>query len=228
MCAYLVLAALGMGALQGCAGSRQAAVWSSVRVLVHPNAVLDATPLREDYRYLRVSIEGRRDAMLMVLGYYDKDAQGRPVEVWYSGQGDVLRLQAGRLLGLSGGDQVQWLNVRLPDDMPGWSALPDGYRFERRRDEMPGYHWQRVDHLTVRRIAPVSDHALEGLDARQLQWFEESLAEPAKDALPPSRYALAPGASVPVYGEQCLSQTFCLRWQTWPPQAVATTPAAKP
>jgi hypothetical protein len=215
-----------LGILHGCASTRQSMLWSAARSLVMPNEAVDAMPLRPDLRYLRVSVIGRSKVVLMVLGYVDRDERGRPLEIWYSGDGDVLRLQAGRFVGLTGGQGVQWSNVRLSADTPAWSTTTDGERFERTRDEMPGYHWQRSDTLAVHRVAPVPNSLLQGVSSSALQWFEEEQVEEGAATLPPSRYAMMPGAKEPVYGEQCLSQTFCLSWQVWP-LTPAVSPASK-
>jgi hypothetical protein len=215
-----LLACLLLAGLQGCA-SRQTALWGAARSLIKPNEAVDTAPLQQNLRYLRVTLAGR--AILMVLGYVDKDAFGRSVQVWYSAEGDVLRTQSGRLVGLKGGE-VEWLNVRLPSDLPAWKSLVSEHRFLRRRDKMPGFNWNRVDHLMLQPVAPQSGTALKDVPATTLRWFEEVMYQSEDGALlPPARYALMQGADEPVYGEQCLSQTHCLSWQVWPPNLVQPT-----
>ena len=64
--------------------------------------------LNPNFRYLRVQIGNRE--VFMALGYVDKDSDG-PIEVWYSGTGEVLRLRDGRLIGATMSIGTDWLSV---------------------------------------------------------------------------------------------------------------------
>lgn len=69
-----------------------------------------------------------------MLGYVDAYPQG-DVEIWYSAQCEVLRLQNGRLVGAVG-LPVEWRRVTYPQISPAWPAVsPEGTRFSRVRDE---------------------------------------------------------------------------------------------
>jgi hypothetical protein len=127
---------------------------------------------------------------------------------------------------------VEWHQVRIPP-LPAWDTLimqtahsEPGLVWQRQRDVMPGYAFGLEDTLMLRRLTSppgMFKTGLRGLDATSLVWFDESIQRKADDpndeafTLPPARYALAgPAPYRVVYGEQCLSRSLCLSWQTWP------------
>ena len=179
---------------------------------------VDGAKLNPAFRYLRVTIAGR--TALLALGYVDEDPRG-PIEVWYSAEREVLKLQNGRVVGAVG-MLTEWRNVRLPE-LPAWSALarePAPRRWERTRDVMPGYRYGLREAIALG-AAPVPEKsALRELDAKALTWFEERVEfpPPGDKALPPARYAvrMAGGQETVVYGEQCLAPELCFTWQRWP------------
>jgi hypothetical protein len=206
--------------LCACATS-QRAVLDTIQEVREGKTAADRATLSPQLRYLRVTIEGR--SALMVLGYIDTDSSG-PIDVWYSAEGEVLRLQNGRLKGTAGFIE-DWRETRFIS-APSWQALPahphtTAHQWRRVRDVMPGYRFGIEDPLTVRPIAPPKS-ALKGLAADSLIWFEETRGSREGEALeeahllPPARYALRPGDDAPLYGEQCLTRSRCLAWQTWP------------
>lgn len=182
--------------------------------------------LNPNYRYLRVIVDGR--VVLMVLGEVDADPGGA-IEVWYSGQREVLRFQRGRLVGTVGAP-VEWRGVRLPE-LPSWAELAKAegpFRWTRVRDVMPGYRFGLADALVLRVIPAPRKSELQGVDPQGLTWFEEQF-EPrqgagmpapggAAGALPPARYAvdIRGVGETAVYGEQCIAPEFCFTWQRWP------------
>jgi hypothetical protein len=186
--------------------------------------------LNPNFRYLRVSIAGR--AVLLALGYEDFDLRG-PIEVWYSAEREVLRLQNGRLVGAVG-LTAEWRNVLLPE-LPSWSALARGdqaFRWIRVRDVMPGYRFGLRDALSLRVISQPRRSELQGMDPQRLTWFEEQVdvekaaglfgggSVAGSELLPPGRYAvdIRDGKEIVVYGEQCLAADLCFSWQRWPVQ----------
>jgi len=187
--------------------------------------------LNPNYRYLRLTIAGR--VVLLALGNEDTDLRG-PVEVWYSAEREVVRLQNGRLAGAVG-LTAEWRNVLLPE-LPSWSALARGdqvFHWTRVRDVMPGYRYGLRDALSLRVIPPPRGNELKGMDPQGLTWFEERVdAEPvagpspggslaSNNVLPPARYAvdIRDGKEAVVYAEQCLAPDLCFTWQRWPVQA---------
>lgn len=170
------------------------------------------TALNPSIRYLRVEVNDR--VILLALGYIDAHPLGS-IEVWYSAKGEVLRLQNGHVVGLTGSD-IEWRQVRL-STMPAWptdAAFVSTY--SRVRDVMPGYRFGIVDRLLIRSIDAPDRSNLVSLVAQNLRWFEE---HEVNGALPAARFALSNTHNVEtvVYGEQCISRALCLSWQQWPP-----------
>lgn len=191
--------------------------------------------LNPNFRYLRVTIAGR--AVFLALGNEDIDSRG-PVEVWYSAEREVLRLQDGRLVGAVG-LTAEWRNVTLPE-LPSWSALARGdqaFRWTRTRDVMPGYRFGVKDALSLRVVPEPKRSELKGVEPQRLTWFEERVdAEQVAGAsrggslaggeiLPPARYAvdIRDGKEIVVYAEQCLAPDLCFTWQRWSVQAQSNT-----
>lgn len=181
--------------------------------------------------YLRARLDGR--TAYLVLGYREPSSEG-DTEVYYSSQGEVVKLRHGRLVGTAG-LPLDWREVRHKG-APAWATLvaahdaapPTPVVYSRERDEMPGYRFGVRDEVIVRASeapagrAPVPESAL--------RWFEET-SRPLSTAsmpLPTARYAVLASATGPrvVYSEQCLSPTMCLTLETWP--ASAAVAAAGP
>lgn len=196
------------------------------------NPGVDNARLNPNFRYLRVTVGGR--VALLALGNVDSHPQG-PIEVWYSAEREVLRLQNGRLVGAVG-LTTEWRHVSLPE-MPSWSATAradQAFRWTRTRDVMPGYRFGVKDVLSLRVVAEPKRSELKGLDSQRLTWFEERVESgpvagfsgifgdsiAADAALPPARYAVdfRDGQETVVYGEQCLAPDLCFTWQRWPVQ----------
>jgi len=150
----------------------------------------------------------------MILGATEA-APGGPVEVWYASDGELMRLQNGRLLGITG-LAPEWRRVALPE-MPGWRELAargDAFRWERVRDVMPGYRYGVNDKLVLAAAAAPRSSNLLGIDPQQLVWFEERNESSTEATLPPARYAIQ-GDRV-IYAEQCVARGRCFTWQRWP------------
>ena len=219
--ALLVIAS----AITACADSTSAII-QSLRQNVRGDAGVAGANLNPELRYLRATVRGK--AALLVLGYVEPDPQG-PIQVWYSAEREVVRLQNGRIVGAVG-MLAEWRNVRL-SNVPTWAAVNRGTtaRILRVRDVMPGYRYGVADVLTISATPPPARSALQGLEPNTLAWFEESVEADAKgvllkqgSSLPASRYAVSffDGKEEVVYGEQCLSAELCFTWQRWPPTPV--------
>ncbi|WP_298602282.1 YjbF family lipoprotein [uncultured Limnohabitans sp.] len=175
------------------------------------------------YRHLRIEVQGRAPALL-VLGYVDPHPQG-DIEVWYSAKREVIKTQNGRIVGTSG-LEVDWRAVRFPEAPPLWTALQaEGRLYQRLRDEMPGHRYAIADHIELKPwlgSPPITLPAsLASAQARNdYHWFSETTLDSSAQPLPPSWFAwgLHRGQPTVVYSEQCLSATFCLKLQRWPVQ----------
>lgn len=223
--------------LTACSGGSNA-ILQTLPYAYGRNAGVDNARLNPNFRYLRVTIDGR--VVLLALGEVDKHPQG-PIEVWYSAERELLRLQNGRLAGAVG-LTTEWRDVSIPE-LPSWAALArsenQSLQWIRTRDLMPGYRFGVKDVLALRVVTAPEKTALKDLDPRFLTWFEERVeAEPVVSApgffantsavdlpLPPARYAvdLRDGRETVVYGEQCLAVRLCFSWQRWPAQIQSAT-----
>lgn len=216
-----------IAALSGCSSTSNA-ILQTLPYAYGRNPSVDNARLNPNFRYLRVTIDGR--VVLLALGNVDSDPQG-PIEVWYSAEREVLRLQNGRIVGAVG-LTTEWRNVTLLE-LPPWTAATHGdraVRWTRVRDVMPGYRFGVRDELSLRAIEAPQRSALQGLDPRRLTWFEERdepeasawfsgiLGDATESPLPPARYAveLQGDQATVVYGEQCLAAKLCFTWQRWP------------
>lgn len=224
---YSLLTVLSLLGLQGCASNRSPLLETMQTLLdtggtgVAEDAIPAAPDLR--YRYLRVEVEGHPPG-LMVLGYEDPHPLG-VIEVWYSGTRETLRLQNGRVVGLTGALQ-DWHTIAGQSPAPHWPSITaQGAHYERRRDHMPGYRFGLVEHLQVSAWPgppPLKlPAALHNSHARGYQWYRETAElrqgrEPS--ALPDAWFAWGKhrGQDTVVYSEQCLSATYCLKLLRWP------------
>lgn len=174
-------------------------------------AVVAKTQLTPGFDYLLVTMSGK--SFLMARGDVESSANG-PIEVWYTGSREIIRIQNGRIVSASG-TPVTWSDIRL-SAQPDWQSITGPISLERRRDVMPGYHFGLQDSLTVVPIAAPSKSGFYGKLPGDLHWFQETSFGPY--ALPVSRYAVRYDGrhSEVIYGEQCLSESFCFSWQRWP------------
>lgn len=200
--------------LQGCQSFSDSPALDTLRAALFAPADVGSAALSPDLTYLRV-VSGRNVAYV-ALGYVDPHPQGG-IEVWYSARREVLRLQQGRVAGLTGAS-TEWQRVVLPP-LPSWTELLQSRQpleWRRERDVMPGHRYGVQDRLLLRPVAPPARSNLAELDAAQLVWFEEQLLDALpEDRLPSARYALDPATAQVVYGEQCFDARLCISWQRW-------------
>jgi hypothetical protein len=175
---------------------------------------VDTISLNPNLRYLRVTFKGR--VILLVLGYKEPHVLG-PIETWYSAEGEVLRMQNGRILSTTG-LEVDWRAVRHKEQ-PSWAHLLEhnNLQFKREIDEMPGYRFGIEQRLSLYQIPTPNNALLKGLPPSDLRWFEEKVLD-QNHGLPSARYGLQmeDGQPTVVYADQCLSKDFCFTWQIWP------------
>lgn len=183
------------------------------------DGALDRVALNPKYRYLRVDIEGRPSALL-VLGYVDPDPHG-DIEVWYSSGHEVVKTQHGRIVGTSG-LEYDWRSVRFSPPPPAWATLASqGEKYTRLRDEMPGHRFALRDELVLESWTSATlplrlPRTITAAQAQNYRWFRETST--SANALPPAWYAVGrqQGRVTVVYSVQCLAVDFCLKLQPWP------------
>ena len=175
------------------------------------------------FGYLRVQVGGFPPGLL-VLGYVDPHPSGE-IEVWYSGSQEALRLQNGRIVGITGALH-DWQSVQLKPTPPNWKDLgAQPARYERRRDVMPGYRYGVLETMRMESLPGLPGTELLAslplAKAQTYRWYRESaepLAGQRAKALPDAWFAWGRhrGVDTIVYSEQCLAPDFCLKLQRWP------------
>lgn len=173
-----------------------------------------ATPpqLNPQYLYLKIVIDGR--PAYFAQGYQDPSSSG-PIDVWYSSEREVLKIQNGRVMAAIG-TPSEWRYASYLN-APVWSDRLDGVEYEREVDLSPGYRYGLKDTLRLRRIAVPKSTQLEQYQASNLVWYQE---EPVgKSVIPPAIYALKLDKDEwqVVYSEVCLDASLCFSWQRWKP-----------
>lgn len=194
--------------LIGCSSSQNASIMMFDRALGLNNTQATRS-FNPSFQYMRITSDGR--VFYLVKGYQDNG-----IDVWYGASGETLRFKDGRFAGASG-LLTEWRNVIIPTT-PTWADLVSGtstYRWTRKRDLMPGYHYGIEDELAISRIPPPINSNLAGLPPEKLIWLEENNLSQLNQ-LPPARYAYDSVSQTVVYGDTCLSSTFCFSWQSWP------------
>ena len=174
----------------------------------------DNINLNPNLRYLRVTVRGR--VVLMVLGYVEPHPEGA-IDTWYSSEGEVIRLQNGRVVGTAG-LETNWRAVRN-SSLPAWKDMlgRSAVTYKRERDQMPGYRFGIAETVSLYPVPVQTNAKHKGLSVQGLRWYEEAVL--GKPGGPPSaRYALLAKNGDPrvVYGEQCLVTDLCIAWQVWP------------
>ena len=203
-------------------------------------AQIEKSPLKNNLSYLRVNINGLD--VLLVKGYVDSDSRG-PIDVWYSSDGSVMRIQQGRYLGSIGFDQ-NWQEVTR-QDAPGLDFILNSelsqsvknpitpiksvkkYFSNQSYVAMPSYLVMRDERISGVISSTVPDSIPSSikkyLNNKDLIWVAETPQ--------PNDLFKKKGASFAWYGfvknkdgfeqvvgQQCLSKDFCITWTPWPPQ----------
>lgn len=171
--------------------------------------------LSTQFKYLRVQYN-QLPAVYMVLGYVDTK-ESQTIQTWYSADGEVIKLEEGRIVGTVGLPH-DWSQVKL-SGLPSWKVLSSGQpaSYSRQRDTKMGYAYSVLDNVQVN-LRSANAHSPLPPTAPQLPstawWVEESTS-----ALPTAYIAVIPEKNdlLWVYSYQCLSPQACLSMQLWPP-----------
>jgi hypothetical protein len=181
--------------------------------------------LNPAYRYLKVDVKDHPSALL-VLGYLEPSPQG-DVEVWYSAEREVLKVQNGRLVGTAG-LEVDWRHVGYVQQPANWAWVFQSpavlLHYERVRDVMPGYRMGIHEQMQASVATPPAYVLPQFMPANAI-WVQEQVSGIDPSVLPAAWFAVASvnGQAAVVASYQCLSVSVCLRLQPWP--VVTTMPA---
>ncbi len=164
--------------------------------------------------YLWVSVGGR--AAVMALGERSLVGVAPNVvrhEYWYTGQGEMLYLQNGRIQEAKGFTQEWRGQLSSP---PEWSDVLQSNRaisWRRQLDVMPAFRYNLVDHITTYNL-PTPKQLPENVPTTAL-WIGDSVESKNENGRPwrfEQRFAIENG--VVVYSEQCLAPQLCLKLRT--------------
>lgn len=219
---YLVGVVLTAAMAGGCATSSAVTdvIASSTSQLWGASAEHAPPQLSGAFRYLRVDVKGRAPAYL-TLGAIEKTDQGE-VQVWFSSQREVIKLQHGRIVGTAG-LETDWSNVRYANGTPEPGHVSSGATaFTRTRDVMPGYHYGVAEQLRTEPwlgapgFAPIALRMQK--EPSSFQWFREFVVGAGTEALPNAWFGMVErsGKLEVAYSHQCLSAALCLHIQPWP------------
>lgn len=241
---FLILTGFISAFLHGCSSQSDAA-WKTMRLGFRDEAAqIEKSPLKPNLNYLRVNINGLD--VLLVKGYVDPNVQG-PIDVWYSSDGSVMRIQAGRYLGSTGFDQnwqevtrneatnfVTLLNNELNanKNLSGSSSLAaiksiKKYFSTQSYLAKPSYLVMRDERVS----ALVSSTPPESIPSsfkkyiqhQDLIWVSETpqpndIFKKKGDNFAWYGFVKNNSSFAQVIGQQCLSKEFCITWMPWPIQ----------
>jgi hypothetical protein len=202
--AVTIFAALAC--VSGCATTASPVIATTISIFKSEKTSIQNTPLRPEFSYLKVT-RGQR-AALMVLGEIDSHPSG-PIEVWFSAEREVLRIQNGRIVGTNG-MSVNWIHVK---------TIPNEKGYTRILDLMPGYQIGVISNMIQENITAPPAFILRQLDAipaqvlSNLTWVKEYESGSPKA---PAAYIGFENKSDRLIGRagyQCLAADFCLLWQ---------------
>ncbi len=159
------------------------------------------------FEYLEVEWEGRKS--VMALGYRLVNAS-QTDEHWYTSQGEMLKLQNGRIVQVLG--MVREVR-RLSTNTPLWTDLTSRKLpvvWSQTKDVMPGYRFGLQEFVITQQVEPTSTEHSHSRAATH--WIAEEVK--SKDAsgrtwIYKQKFALANKESV--YSEQCVAKDMCFK-----------------
>lgn len=216
-------------ALSACASNLTAA-YEMIQAVGTPNPNrFEQFDMNPNLQYLEAQTAGAQ--AMMVLGYTTTPQDEPPLQTWYDSQRELLRLQNGFLVSVTGvnnaisSTEYTWGTpnnqaVRLPTSKT--FSQPDQQIFNKTAllsfQAMPETAISTKNSVLRKRLLSTAQP-----NRPALLWFQE-IQKPGEQAyidIPYSLYAFAPNGS-PVYGSQCLTATACIEW------LYRTQPAPKP
>lgn len=157
------------------------------------------------FEYLEVEWHGRKSAM--ALGY--RSISGTQTdEHWYTNQGEMLKLQNGRIVQVLGMTREV---RRLSSNTPSWTNLTSRKMpvvWSQTKDVMPGYRFGLQEFVITQQVEPTSTE--QSLSKAATHWIAEEIK--SKDAsgktwVYKQKFALVNNEVV--YSEQCVAKDMC-------------------
>ena len=159
------------------------------------------------FEYLEVEWQGRKSAM--ALGYRSLNG-AQTAEHWYTSQGEMLKLQNGRIVQVLGMTREV---RRLSTNTPSWTdlilhKLP--VVWSQTKDVMPDYRFGLQEFVITQQVNPKSDE--QSLIKGATHWIAEEIK--SKDAIGKTwiyqqKFALANDKVI--YSEQCVARDMCFK-----------------
>lgn len=211
--------------ISGCGTSTPSPENSAWEGLVSSFSSTDPTqgaPLNPSGWYLKVQAPDSPPALL-AFGYSESHTNP-PTEVWFSGGGQYVKIQAGRIVATHG-LPIDWKDARAEPGWPHWSEVAKKeVRATRIRSNQTNYDYGVRDEIRISSSpppnTPISTLVPGAGDAqtKHWRWFEETVVNSTRQKLPPSQFATAHigGVTVVAYSRQCLAENYCLHLMRWP------------
>jgi hypothetical protein len=197
--------------IAGCSSAFQA-TGDTLFYAFDPDRRVRTAPLNPQFEYLRVIVDGR--LALLARGVVDQ-REGRDLEVFFSADGEVLKLSAGRIEEFSNGKR-HLVSRPSSGNYPAWDPQAI-IEYQVEVDARPTYQFSVPQQRLLKAlVSPPKKTNLKGIDPRALIWFEESSADSQAS---PQRSVfgirLDPSGPQIVYSEQCIASDLCFSLQRW-------------
>lgn len=167
--------------------------------------------LNPSFEYITVQFEGRTSRL--ALGYREF-VQGKPLEHWYSGPGEMLEMLDGRVnkaLGMT-------LEIRGNQGRPpAWESFGDARQTQvwtRVIDIMPGYRYGVEEEITTIKLSKENLPVQKTKYPKDAIWFQEQVITKDIDGKAQQFQQLfAVLNNRVIYSEQCFHENMCMSFQ---------------
>ena len=167
--------------------------------------------LNPSFEYITVELDGRTSRL--VLGYREF-VQGKPLEHWYSGAGEMLEMFDGRVhkaLGMT-------LEIRGNKGRPpAWESFNDTRQTQvwtREIDIMPGYRYGVEEEITTVKLSKDNLPVQKTKYPKDAIWFQDRvITKDIQGKKQQFQQLFAVLNNRVIYSEQCLHKNMCMSFQ---------------
>lgn len=212
---FFLLLVVSLG-LSACASNFKAA-YDMIQAVGSPDPYrFEQFEMMANLQYLEAHTVGAQ--AMMVLGYVTTPKQQPPVQTWYDSQRELLRLQNGFLISVTGvKNSISTTEYTWATPNQQGIQLPTGKTYSQPEQQIfnktVALHFQEVPESSVKTSNSVLRKRLLDTSAQHsrqpLVWFQE--VPQGNSKIPYSLHAFASNGS-PVYGSQCLTSSMCVEW----------------